>query len=307
MPADRSDRWNGLYKASLERLFARYGLQPRSRLINLSDPAVQAHLLEMGAGGPLVLIHGGGGTAGDWAPLAARLAAEHHLYLLEMPGHGLSAPVDFEGADVRAYAARFLHGVLAELGLTRADFVANSIGGYWTLAFALAHPDRVNRIVLAGAPGGFESRVPPVFRLIPAWGMGRLLLALATRASRAMCRRTLCVAVAHPDRMPDEYIDTVWHAARLPGRMLSYRSMVRQLSPFPGPSRMAPIRSEVCRLRAPVLFIWGGSDAFGAPGHVQEILGKMPAGRLEMVPGAGHFPWMDEPALVASLVRGFLT
>jgi pimeloyl-ACP methyl ester carboxylesterase len=79
----------------------------------------------------------------------------HRCIAVDRPGHGISYRVDYgEVSNFRADAAAFVGRTLDLLGLERATLVANSMGAFFAIVFALAHPERVARLVLVGAPAG---------------------------------------------------------------------------------------------------------------------------------------------------------
>lgn len=97
-----------------------------------------------GAGDPLVLVHGFGGSRQDWDPLVARLSGDRALLAYDQRGFGQShaaAGTPFSHADD-------LLALLDTLGIERADLCGMSLGGATVLDFALSHPQRVRRLVL---------------------------------------------------------------------------------------------------------------------------------------------------------------
>jgi pimeloyl-ACP methyl ester carboxylesterase len=73
---------------------------------------------------------------------------------VDRPGHGLAEPFDYRRVDLLDHARTFLREVLDALELEAADIAANSMGGLWSVAFALEEPERVSRLVLAQHPRG---------------------------------------------------------------------------------------------------------------------------------------------------------
>ena len=101
---------------------------------------------------PTVLVHGGVGNTIEWADIAPRLA--NPPVIPDRPGFGLSSRIDYRHVDFRADAARWLLDLTNGLAVDRIDLVGNSMGGFFAIAFAAAHPERVRRLVLSGAAGG---------------------------------------------------------------------------------------------------------------------------------------------------------
>jgi 2-hydroxy-6-oxonona-2,4-dienedioate hydrolase len=97
---------------------------------------------------PIVFVHGGMSHAGDWLPLAALLVG--HVVMPDRPGCGLSYRIDYRSVDYRSVAADWVLDLVDSIEAERIDLVGNSTGGYFAMAFAIAHPERVRRLVLLG-------------------------------------------------------------------------------------------------------------------------------------------------------------
>src|SRR5437868_4913089 len=104
-------------------LFAREGIAPDERYLELNRPRLRVRVLELGAGEPVLLVHGGGGSAAQWAPLLARIHGRR-LLAVDRPGCGLTSGFDNRGVNLRAHAVDFLTGVLDGLGIGAVDIVA---------------------------------------------------------------------------------------------------------------------------------------------------------------------------------------
>ena len=122
------------------------------------------HFMDVGKGDPVVLIHGGGpGASGasNYRRNIDALSSRYRLVIPDLPGYGQSDKSRITGPRYAAYANAML-GLLDELGIKRAHFVGNSLGGGAALKLALETPERVDKLVLMG-PAGLVSaytRVP---------------------------------------------------------------------------------------------------------------------------------------------------
>lgn len=107
-------------------------------------------------GGPegadaLVLVHGLGGAAANWALLAPELARRRRVLAVDLPGHGGSDPLP-AAPGLAPYAER-LGDLVEREGLGGADFVGHSLGGLIALRLAVRRPEVVRSVVLAAAAG----------------------------------------------------------------------------------------------------------------------------------------------------------
>jgi pimeloyl-ACP methyl ester carboxylesterase len=112
---------------------------------------------ERGHGPPLVMLIGTGSTMAEWDPALLRLLARHHrLVTFDYPGVGFSGP--WRGRTSFDSLANFSAGLMAAIGLPRADVLGWSMGGFVAQRLAIDHPGRVRRLVLAGTnPGGRQA------------------------------------------------------------------------------------------------------------------------------------------------------
>jgi pimeloyl-ACP methyl ester carboxylesterase len=287
-------------------LLARYAPDTRVRRVRWSQGETQ--LLELGAGPPLVLVHGGGDGAFEWVPVLAALARNRRVLAVDRPGHGLADPFDYRGVDLLEHARTFLRDILDALDLPTADIAANSIGGLWAAAFALDTPHRVSRLVLVGAPVGVARDAPLLLRLmsLPLIGrpLGRLLMRNPTREGNRKFWRQF--QVAHPERLEDVFLDLdVAHTRRNLDSILSLiRCVGRGLR---GGHLVLGDRWQT--LKVPTLYLGGERDVFVRPKFekaLQAIADGNPKVRLVRIPDAGHLPWLDNPERVVAEIERFL-
>lgn len=297
---------------------AEAGVATTSRFIEVRTPPLRVHLLEAGIGEPVLLIHGGNSVAASWAPLLPYLAPRFRLLMPDRPGCGLTTPFDYRSVDLRSHGVEFIHGVLEAIGLQRVALVGNSMGGFFAMAFAIAHPERVSKLVLLGEPAGASGKTTSLFhRLTGTRGLNALLYATALRpagdaagARAGLARGRL---VADPGRVPDSLLACFAAGARLPGAVRSWTTMVEQAFDPPGMGLFArrttvthALLPELDRLTAPTLFVWGDKDPLGTPDDGRRLVEEMPEARLEVIADASHLVWLDQPNACGEAVAAFL-
>jgi pimeloyl-ACP methyl ester carboxylesterase len=168
-------------RQAYERVLA--GTSVRGRVVAVGGNRV--HLLEIGTGPPLVLLHGGGGSGGFFLPLLNKLRGVRAL-ASDRPGQGLSDPIDLPRDRYRQLAVAWVDGLLDTLQLDTAALLGHSGGAMWALWYALAHPDRVNRLVLIGPPAVPKTRCPLPIRLATTPGLGELLSRLVPPSPKSV-------------------------------------------------------------------------------------------------------------------------
>ena len=236
-----------------------------------------------GRGPPLVLLHGWALHSGLWGELPATLARRHRVHAVDLPGHGHSPPLVPLTADtlVRALDQAFVSEPepLTVLGW--------SLGGQLALAWALAHPERVTRLVLVATT--------PKFVAGDDW-------------SCAMPPATL-------ERFGDE-LGAAWRATILRFLTLQTRGgegghaalarMRRELfshgDPSPAVLREAltllattDLRTDVRRIAQPSLVIAGTRDMLVPVAASRWLAAALPDGRFAAIDGAAHAPFLSHP------------
>jgi len=110
------------------------------------------YYLEAGSSGPpVILLHGLGGDATNWAQTIPALASKYHVYAPDQVGFGNSDKpiVNYRVATL----VEFLDQFYQKLGIEKAILVGNSFGGWAAAAFAIAHPQKMDKLALVSAAG----------------------------------------------------------------------------------------------------------------------------------------------------------
>jgi pimeloyl-ACP methyl ester carboxylesterase len=291
-----------------ERVLA--GASVHGRHLGAEDSG-RVHVLEKGGGPPLVLLHGTGNSAGFLLPL---LDALHGVRVLapDLPGVGLSDPVDLPRDRYRETAVAWLGRLLDTLELRTTTLAGHSGGGLWALWYALAHPERVERLVLLGPPALPGTRCPLPIRVVATPGLGELLSRLAppSRASVLRLARFMgegATIAAHPDLVDllvalgrDPVTD---RAAKTEFRVLVSPVAMASPSGFRRRARLSP--GELGRLAMPTLLLWGERDPLGDAAVARTVAGLIPNAQLEILP-TGHGPWLGQPGPTATAMLKFM-
>lgn len=240
-----------------------------------------------GAGEPLLLVHGLGGSRIIWEPVLDLLAAERDVIAVDLPGFGASPPLpDHLEPTPRALSAA-LSALLDDLGLERAHVAGNSLGAW--VAIELAMQGRALSVTGLCSAGFWSRPLGP--RASPARAAGRVLAPLVgpfVRTARGR-RLLLAASVGHPDRVPPPA------AAELVRAYVAAPSFERANA-----AMRAAVIDGVEDVPAPVTLAWGELDRL-----VREPRGGVPGARRVALRGCGHIPTWDDPAqVVAVLLEG---
>lgn len=294
-------------KAAEARTFAHYGIEASSELVVLEDPPIGVRVVRCGQGPATVLLHGASLTAVVWAPLVPHLP-DRSIFLVDLPGCGLSDPFDYTGVDIAAHQGAFVGGVLDALGLQRAALVGASLGGMLALRFALERPERVTGLALVSAPALAlpGARVPLPMRL-GSGRLGRIMSRLEPPPSAAMTRRMLALVGGRASVRdgPDALFDALGAAMVLAGptNLSAAAAMLRGSHPLPG---IQLTDDDLRGCEVPVQLVWGSHDKVQGPDAAVRAAGVLPDAQVEILPG-GHGIWLEHPARCGELLTDFLS
>ncbi|BBF99446.1 MULTISPECIES: alpha/beta fold hydrolase [Pseudonocardia] len=258
------------------------------------------------AGTPLLLVHGGGtdNAAISWFHAFEAFGVDREVFAIDLPGFGGTTGIDPVGDPRRT--ADLTARVAARLGLTRVVAVGVSMGGDVVLNLALRHPELVEALVLIG-PGGLIPVLRNRFTQFAAWLAAqlpeRVLLALS-RTANSFVQSAVRGVVSDPDSLPPEVLAEFLREARRPGAFLGYLRYNRATL---GPRSMRnDLQSEVGRIDVPALFFHGADDPMVDPEGSRRAARSMPAARLVLVPGCGHWAQLEASEQFAAEVRALL-
>jgi pimeloyl-ACP methyl ester carboxylesterase len=294
------------YRDAERRLWARYGLDPVERFVQIDSPPVKLRIVEVGSGPAVLFVPGTGGTGPYWAPLVHELSGMRCI-LVDRPGWGLSSPVDYRGRDFGELTAGILVGMMDALGLDRVDVVGASIGNLWALRLAQRHPARVRRVVNIGGGPTIDLPIPRFIKLLTS-PLGAVMVRIPM--SPKMVRSQL-EAIGHGPSLAAGRLDgfVEWRVAfaRETPSMGHERAMARALRAGDGwRPDVVPSEADVAAVERPFLMIFGSADPTGSVDLWRRFVGRLTHGDIRIVDDAGHMPWWDEPEAVGRSVREFL-
>lgn len=250
------------------------------------------HVETLGAGPPLVLLHGWAMHSSLWSGLLPALAAKHRVYCVDLPGHGHSRALP--ASDLAAYVAA-VDGALAavEGPLTVLGW---SLGGVVAQAWAHASPRRVGRIILlASTPRFLADEAWP-------WAMAPEVLAGFAQDLRDNYRHTL-------QRFLHLQVQGTADGRQVLAQLRHH--FLARGEPAPevldeGLSLLATVdlRAQTSTLSQPVLVIAGERDTLTPLGASRWLAEHLPQGRLLHLRGAAHAPQLSHaPEFLAGVLH----
>jgi len=250
----------------------------------ISIAGIELDVLERGQGAPILYLHGGAGIGRD-APFIDLLARDRRVIAPSHPGFGKSALPDWlDSVDDIAHVYLEL---MDRVGLTRADLVGLSIGGWIAAEIATKVPERIGRLVLIGPVGvktGTSDKldVPDVFAM-PREKLDQLRFHDPGRHAPELAT------------LPDEEL-----------HIIARNSETLALLTWEPYMHNPKLKHRLHRVNVPTLFVRGASDGIVSADYLARYAALIPQARIETLAQAGHLPQVEQPAATAATVLQFL-
>jgi len=240
-----------------------------------------------------VLIQGVGIGRWGWEPVVDRLA--RHVQVITIDNRGIGDSDSPPGRYSTRLMAEDVLAVMDHAGVQRASVAGTSLGGMIAQELALAHPERVDKLVLVCTiPGGPLTRSMPAqtaslfarapFMTTEARVRGFVEHGLGPRTlqrSPGIAERLAALTLAHPQSEP------AWRAQTAAGMLFN------------------PV-GQHHRITQPTLVVQGSADQVVNPANASILADLLPDARVELIEGAGHLLYWDQPEHFARVVTAFV-
>ncbi len=260
------------------------------------------NIVDLGEGPPVIFIHGLSGCWQNWLENLPHFARDRRVIAVDLPGFGHSE-MPAEEISISGYAYA-IDELMTELGIDSAQIVGNSMGGFIGAELAIAHPARVERLVLVAAAGlsieyvrtertrGLRHRAENIAFFYLGWIASRShQVALRARLRHAL----LLLVAAHPARLPGPLAAQQVLGSGKPGFNDALEAMCRY-----------PLRDRLERIACPTLIIWGDKDRLVPVKDAAVFERLIPDSRTVIYEDTGHVTMMERPARFNADVRAFL-
>jgi 2-hydroxy-6-oxonona-2,4-dienedioate hydrolase len=262
---------------------------------------LKIHYNDAGQGAEtVVLLHGSGPGATGWANFNRNVeplvAAGYRVLLMDCPGWGKSDSIVCSTSRSELNA-RLLVGLLDKLKLDRVHIIGNSMGGHSAVAFALANPQRVGKLVLMGGGTGGASMFAPG----PTEGI-KLLQALYRDPTIDNLKKMMAVFVFDASSLTDALYQT-----RL-DNMLARRDHLENFtkSLAANPRQFPDVSPRLGEVAAATLIVWGRDDRFVPMDTALRLLAGLPNAQLHVFNRCGHWVQWEHADAFNRLVLDFL-
>jgi pimeloyl-ACP methyl ester carboxylesterase len=249
------------------------------------------HYQTYGSGAPVILLHGWLGSWDTWRSTIEALGDDYRSYALDFWGFGESDKKreQFQVSDFVDLVNQFMD----RLGIPSAMLVGHSMGGTVSMAAAIEHPERVQKVAVVGSPVNGRSLtlllkpfvLPLVARLI--WSSPALF--------RLGMRLIYAPLITHEARAFYEMTARNTSATTLESFFHSIASLHK-----------TDLTPRLSSIRIPALGVYGARDVLVNPNQHKVFSAGIPQSQVMYMPGSGHFPMLDEPELFNQGLREFL-
>jgi pimeloyl-ACP methyl ester carboxylesterase len=256
------------------------------------------HYAVGGAGVPLVLVHGLGGTVENWRGIAPALARNHRVLVPDLPGHGRSEPLQ-EAAHLDVFVDAVCAMCAAE-GMGSAVWFGHSLGGTIALRAAVRRPDAVRGVVLAAAAGiGSSTRLGRVtVTLMGLVQPGKLIAPHRSAWAGSRLGRRVAFGwwgVGDSDALSPELAEAFFEGPAHHTKTRQAGSALLATDPLDGLEQVA----------CPVLCLWGASDKWVKLDDGIEYARRLGA-PLRAIAGCGHLLIGERPEVCVSVIDEFV-
>ncbi|MCQ4361168.1 alpha/beta hydrolase [Mycobacterium gordonae] len=243
----------------------------------------------------VVFVHGNPGAGGDWESLMNLVGEFATVVAPDMPGFGGADRRADRDYTVSAHAAH-LGAVIDQLGISTVHLVAHDFGGPFALAWAAANHDKVASVTLINTGLLLDYKWHRLARVWRTPVAGELLMRSTTRnVGRLLVRHD---NPGLPGKWANRIVEHLLPDATKRAVLRLYRST----SAADMDALIEPLR----RCDPDVLVVFGAADVYIPVEQAERQRRVFPGARIEILPGVGHWAWLEQPDRVAGLVVPFL-
>jgi len=259
--------------------------------------------LDIGAGQPVILIHGFGGSMWQWEHQQAALSSQVRLITPDLIGSGLSDKPDIEYSPEQTL--NYFIAFMDALQIPQATLVGNSMGAGLAIGMALAHPDRVSKLILIdGLPAHVLEKLtsPSIRRALetsaPSWlvSFGNWLF------GGLMIESVLKEVVHDPALLTPAVIERSNRNRQRPGLIPPILTVRKTL-----PLWESGFATRLGEITHPTLILWGEEDRVFPIAVGEELHRDIKGSTFIRIPHAGHIPQWERPDLANPAMVKFIT
>jgi pimeloyl-ACP methyl ester carboxylesterase len=245
---------------------------------------------------PIVLLHGTADSLHTWDGWVEGLRSQRRVIRFDLPAFGLTGPAPDNNYSIPAYTGWVMQ-VLDTLGVKHCVLVGNSLGGQIAWETAVAHPERIAKLVLVDAVGYpvASKSVPIGFTLARLPGVKSLMEQILPRG---VIQSSVRNVYGDPGKVTSELVDRYYELTLRTGNRAALGQRFAQM--VPGNT------NGLKKLQIPTLILWGAQDKLIPLDNAHQFARDIAGSKLVVFDDLGHVPQQEEPHRTLDAVRAFL-
>ena len=282
---------------SVQQLSARWAPAPSQFLPVLG---MQVHLRDEGPRGdplPIVLLHGTSASLHTWDAWTQALTDQRRVIRFDLPAFGLTGPHPDNDYSIAAYV-RFVVAVLDQMGVQQFVLAGNSLGGQIAWGTAVAHPQRVKKLVLIDSAGYRlqSTSVPLGFTIARTPG---LRVVMEYVLPRGVVQSSVRNVYGDPAKVTADLVDRYYE--------LTLRAGNRQALAYRMDQLHSGDEAALKGLKVPTLVMWGAKDRLIPPDTAQRFLADIAGAQMVIFDDLGHVPHEEDGPKTVEAFKLFMS
>ena len=257
---------------------------------------INIHYSDEGSGDVILLLHGVFSSLHTFNKWAEHLCKSYRVIRIDLPGFGLTGPsIDNEyGMDLYiGYIRKFMDN----LGVDKFHIAGNSLGGWIAWEFAVAHEERINKMVLVNAAGYVSGGNYPLPFVIAQTPVLRQVFNYEI-VPKVVVRRFLRQVIKDQYVVTDHLVDRYYDIIHREGNLEAFSRIAN--------SKFIQNTNALRNIETPTLVLWGDEDAWISHHDAEKFKNDLKNVTVKIYKGVGHIPMEEIPELTANDVLNFL-
>jgi pimeloyl-ACP methyl ester carboxylesterase len=236
--------------------------------------------IDEGEGKVLLLLHGLFGALSNWESVVDRFRSQYRVVIPMLPIYEMPIrKADLDGLLLH------LQAFVKHYKLEHMTVMGNSLGGHIALLYTLAHPEKVERLVLTGSSGLFENAMGGSY---------------PKRGSYEYIKERVEYTFYDPKTATKDYIDEVFETTKSIPKCMRIVSIAKS-------AQRHNLANDLPKIKAPTLLIWGLNDTITPPMVAHEFARLIPNATLRFIDKCCHAPMMEHPEKFNQILSDYLS
>ncbi len=236
-------------------------------------------LVDIGAGDPVILLHGLFGDLSNWRNVIDEFSPTHRVIVPRLPLY--STPISRERLD---NLVDYLDNFVETSNLQNCVVMGNSLGGHVALLYAWKRPDRVKKLILTGSSGLFENSFNGTFPRVKDYNYVR------NRVENTFYKKEVVTW---------ELVDEVYHTLQNRFKVLNIIALARA-------AQRHSVAEVLPDITVPTLLLWGRQDEITPARVALDFHQRLLNSKLVLLDNCGHVPMMEQPGQFNRFARNFV-